>query len=239
MVLWRSSPWLGGTDGRSKESSLVESVRGLLHQLSDTLHQLLAWVESFAGTPHGIWALFLISFAESSFFPIPPDILLIALCIGDPSKAFLFAAVCSVASVLGGMAGYGIGYWGGRPLMQKFFDPDRVAAVESYYEKYNAWATGIAGLTPLPYKLFTISGGACAISFRIFVIASILSRSLRFFAVAGLIYFFGPTIRTFMHDYLNWITIAFVFLLILGFWFVKKRAGKAADQGTEHGAGGS
>ncbi len=209
----------------------MDAIKGWLHQLSDSLHQLLVWVEGLASTPHGVWALFLISFAESSFFPIPPDVLLIALCIGDPSKAFLFATVCSVASVLGGMAGYGIGFWGGRPLLKRFFDPERVAAVQRYYDKYNAWATGIAGLTPLPYKLFTISGGAFAINFRIFVLASILARSLRFFAVAGLIYLFGPSIRTFLHDYLNWLTIAFVVLLVLGFWLVKRGAQGAAETG--------
>ena len=121
---------------------------------------MFAWVESFAATPYGVWALFVISFAESSFFPIPPDVLLIALCLARPEQSLWFAFVCSVASVLGGMAGYGIGYYGGRPLVKRLFKPEKVRAVERLYERYNAWATGIAGLTPLPYKLFTISGGA-------------------------------------------------------------------------------
>jgi membrane protein YqaA with SNARE-associated domain len=213
----------------------MESIRALWHQLGDSLHHMLVWVESFASTPYGVWALFAISFAESSFFPIPPDVLLIALCIGDPSKAFLFAGVCSVASVLGGMAGYGIGFWGGRPILKRFFDGERIAAVERYYEKYNAWATGIAGLTPIPYKLFTISGGAFAINFKIFVLASIVARSLRFFAVAGLIYLFGPRISEFLHSYLNWITVIFVVLLLLGFWLVKRGAQGASrsEKGAE------
>src|SRR5690606_23173749 len=120
------------------------------------LHDLLAWVESFAATPHGVWALFLIAFAESSVFPVPPDVLLIALCLGAPEQSMWFALVCSIGSVAGGALGYGIGKWGGRPVLRRLFNEERVKAVEVYYDRYNAWATGIAGLTPIPYKIFTI-----------------------------------------------------------------------------------
>jgi membrane protein YqaA with SNARE-associated domain len=205
----------------------MDTITTLWHRLEETLRAMLHWVESFAGTPHGTWALFLLSFAESSFFPIPPDVLLIALCIGEPHKSLWFALVCTVASVLGGMVGYGIGFKGGRPLLKRFFNSERVAAVQRYYDRYNAWATGIAGLTPLPYKLFTISGGAFAINFKIFVLASVISRSLRFFGVATLIYFFGPSIKIFIEQYLNLLSIAFVILLVLGFWLVKRGAGRA------------
>ena len=115
------------------------------------------------------------------------------------------------------MAGYGIGRFGGRPLLLRLFKRERVAAVETYYDRYNAWATGIAGLTPIPYKLFTIAGGAFAINFRIFVLASAVGRSGRFFGVATLIFFFGAPIQTFLERYLDWLTIAFVVLLIGGF----------------------
>ena len=206
----------------------METLSRWWHGTEEWLRGLLHWVESFAGTPHGTWALFVLSFAESSFFPIPPDILLIALCVGDPDRALWFALVCSVASVLGGILGYGIGYWGGRPLLVRFFSAHRVAAVKRYYDRYDAWATGVAGLTPLPYKLFTISGGAFAIDFKVFVIASVASRSLRFFAVGLLIHFFGPAIQLFMNRYLNLLTIAFVILLVLGFWLVQRGAGKAS-----------
>ncbi len=131
-----------------------------------------------------------------------------------------FALLCSVGSVTGGILGYGIGYYGGRPVLKKFFKPQKIRAVESLYDRYNAWATGIAGLTPLPYKLFTVSGGAFAINFKIFVVASIIARSLRFFAVAGLIYFFGESIKAFIDRYLGVLSIAFVVLLILGYWLV-------------------
>lgn len=193
-------------------------------EIFDTLHdlltRLLTWVESFAASTYGGWALFAIAFAESSFFPIPPDVLLIALCIARPEHAFWFALICSVASVLGGMLGYLIGYYGGRPLLKRLFHPQKIRAVETLYDRFNAWATGIAGLTPLPYKIFTIAGGAFAINFKIFVVASVVSRSLRFFAVAWALYVFGAPIKAFIERYLNILSILFVVFLVLGYWLV-------------------
>jgi membrane protein YqaA with SNARE-associated domain len=215
----------------------MDTLRVLWHRISDWLHALLAWVEGFAATPYGGTALFVFAFAESSFFPIPPDVLLIPLCLGDPSKAFWFAFLCSAGSVLGGIAGYGIGYWGGRPLVYKLFPDERVRRVERLYERWNAWATGIAGLTPLPYKIFTLSGGACAIGFKVFVLASIVSRSLRFFAVATLLYFFGEPIRDFIEEYLNVLSILFVVFLVGGFWLIGRVGGRAAGDGDGEGGG--
>jgi membrane protein YqaA with SNARE-associated domain len=201
-----------------------------MDQLHALLRDILLWVESFADSPHGVWALAVLSFAESSFFPVPPDVLLIALCLGRPDLAFWFAAVCAAASVVGGVVGYGIGLYGGRPLLKRLFRADRVRAVESYYDRYNAWATGIAGLTPLPYKLFTLSGGAFSINFKVFVLASIVSRSLRFFAVAAIVYWLGDAAKRFIDDYLGWLTIAFVILLVFGFWIAGKGARHAAGE---------
>ncbi|MCP4654041.1 MAG: DedA family protein [bacterium] len=192
----------------------------IFDSLHDLLARLLAWVESFAATAYGGWALFALAFAESSFFPIPPDVLLIALCIARPELSFWFALVCSIASVLGGMLGYLIGYYGGRPLLKRLFKPQKIRAVESLYDRFNAWATGIAGLTPLPYKIFTIAGGAFAINFKIFVLASAVSRSLRFFAVAGALYLFGAPIKAFIERYLNILSVLFVVFLVLGYWLV-------------------
>lgn len=190
----------------------------MMDSLHDVLTQLLRWVESFAATPYGDWALFALAFAESSFFPVPPDVLLIALCLGRPSGSLYFALLCTAGSVLGGMAGYAIGYYGGRPLLKRLFRARKVQAVEALYDRYNAWATGIAGLTPLPYKIFTVSGGVFAIDFKVFVIASILARGLRFFVVAGLMYVYGEPVKAFIERYLNVLSIAFVAILILGYW---------------------
>ncbi len=197
------------------------------HRFETMLHDLLRWVESWAGSPHGSWALFALAFMESSFFPIAADVLLIALVLGDPTRWVWFAFICSLGSVLGGIAGYGIGIKGGRPILQKMFGgSDRIQKVEELYDRYNAWATGIAGLTPIPYKVFTIAGGVFAVNFRIFVIASILSRSARFFLVAGLIRLFGTPIQAFIENYLGVLTIAFVILLIGGFWLLGRGAGR-------------
>lgn len=202
----------------------MEFVSELWHSLHEWLTLLLRWVESFAQSPYGSYALFGLSFLESSVFPIPPDVLLIALCLGRPEHSFFFAAVCSIASVLGGMAGYALGYYGGRPLLKRLFDQRRISAVERLYDRFNAWATGIAGLTPLPYKLFTISGGAFAINFKIFLLASIVSRTLRFFAVSGVIFIYGEAAKGWIEEYLNILSIAFVILLILGFWIIGRGA---------------
>ncbi len=208
----------------------------LYHDFHQLMTDLLRWVEAFAATPYGGWALFVIAFAESSFFPIPPDVLLIALCLGDPSQSYWFAAICAVASVLGGMLGYGIGFFGGRPVLKRLFSRRKIEAVERLYDRYNAWATGIAGLTPLPYKLFTISGGAFAINFKIFVLASIVSRSLRFFVVAALIHVFGEAAKQLIDKHLGWLSIAFVILLIGGFYLVGRGFGRiepASDETPE------
>ena len=192
--------------------------------------RLYDWVMHWADTPYGTPALGILAFAESSFFPVPPDVLLIALCLGRPDLSFWFAAICAVGSVLGGIAGYALGYFGGRPLLLRMFDVGKVEAVQRYYDKYNAWATGIAGLTPLPYKLFTISGGAFAINFKVFLIASAISRTARFMMVAGLIYVLGDTAKIFIEKYLNVLTIAFVVLLVLGFWLIGRSAKKASNE---------
>jgi len=214
----------------------VSLLRDLWHDLHGMLSQILHWVEAFAATSYGGWALFGLAFLESSIFPVPPDVLLIALCLGRPDLSFWFAAICALGSVLGGIAGYALGYYGGRPLLLKMFDVEKVRAVERYYDKYNAWATGIAGLTPLPYKLFTISGGAFAINFKVFLVASAISRTARFMMVAGLIYVLGETAKTFIEKYLNVLTIGFVVLLVLGFWLIGRSATKAGNS-TESNAG--
>lgn len=179
------------------------------------------WVLGWAKRPGGAWALFILAFCESSFFPIPPDVLLIALAVGAPKKAWQFALICSLGSLLGGCLGYVIGWQFmevvGNGIIAFYGLADKADYIASLYRTWDAWAVGIAGFTPLPYKLFTISAGAFGVSFPVFFISSALSRSLRFFLVGGLIAFFGPGIQQFIERYFNLIATVFTILLVVGF----------------------
>ncbi len=186
------------------------------------LANLLQWTIHWAHTPYGVLALFVLAFAESSFFPIPPDVLLIALAVISPPLALAYAAVCTVGSVLGGMFGYVIGLKGGKPLLERLVSKEKIATVHAYYDHYNAWAVGIAGFTPIPYKVFTIAAGVFYINFRIFVLASCLGRGGRFFLVGGVILLFGPQIQSFLVKYYDWASLAFVVLLVGGFLVLRK-----------------
>lgn len=187
--------------------------------------RLYDWVLHWAETPYGTWALFALAFCESSFFPIPPDILLIALAVSIPKKSLRYALICSIGSVLGGCFGYLIGWQFmtgvGDKIISFYGLSQKVEYIRELYVAYDAWAIGIAGFTPIPYKVFTISAGAFNINFSIFVIASAVSRSARFFLVGGLIYFFGPGIQAFIDKYFNILATAFTVLLIAGFILIK------------------
>lgn len=194
-------------------------------QKRNIVRQLYDWVLHWAETPYGTLALILLAFSESSFFPVPPDILLIALAISIPRRAFFFATITMVASVIGGMLGYYIGtglmeavgwkiihFYHAEELFQQLFET---------FNKYNFWAVLTAAITPIPYKVFTISAGAAKADFTIFMIASIIGRSIRFFAVGTLIYFFGGKIKHIIEKYFNILSIVFVILLIGGFVLIK------------------
>jgi len=197
-----------------------------IHQVKDWLFGL---IDQFAASPHPGWWLFALAVAESSFFPIPPDVLLVTLGVARPEMAIWYAVITSVGSVLGGGLGYAIGLYGGRPLLYRFFNEAKINAVERLYDRFNAWATGIAGLTPIPYKVFTIAGGALKINFKIFMLASLASRSLRFMTEGVLLYFFGEPIKDFLYTQFNWLSIALVILLVGGFWLVQ-HLGKRHNQ---------
>jgi membrane protein YqaA with SNARE-associated domain len=191
------------------------------------IRRLYDWVLHWAQTPYGPAALFLLALAESSFFPIPPDPLLLALCLGAVARSFRFAAIATVASVLGGVIGYGIGA-GGWHLMQDWFfayvpgvDAEAFARVQGLYDRYDFWAVFLAGLTPIPYKVFTLSAGVFSVNFGVFVLASVLSRGLRFFLVAGLIYRFGRPIASFIDRYFDLLAVAFGVLLVAGFLVIE------------------
>lgn len=189
------------------------------------LRNLYDWVLHWAETPYGAWALFLLAFSESSFFPIPPDILLIALAIAIPQKSLKYALICSVGSILGGCFGYLIGWQFMSSIGEGIIDfyglTQKYDHIKNLYMNYDAWAIGIAGFTPIPYKVFTITAGAFNINFPVFVIASLVSRSARFFLVGWLIYTSGPRIQVFIDKYFNILTIAFAILFVAGFLIIK------------------
>jgi len=189
------------------------------------LRRMYDWVIRWAETPYGDWALFIIAFCESSFFPIPPDVLLIALGIAIPKKSLRYALLCSVGSVLGGCFGYLIGWQFmagfGEKIINLYGFGDKYSYIQDLFIKYDAWAISIAGFTPIPYKIFTIAAGAFKIDFTIFFIASAVSRSARFFVVGGLIYYFGPRIQGFINKYFDMLAVAFTILLVAGFVAVK------------------
>jgi membrane protein YqaA with SNARE-associated domain len=194
------------------------------------LHRrLYNWVIHFANTPHGERALFLLSFAESSFFPVPPDVLLAPLALGAPKKWFRFALMCSIASVIGGVLGYGIGLflwqeigpWVFAHLSGIGMTEANFQLFQQWYDKYDFWIVFTCGFTPLPYKVCTISAGIAKINFLGFMIASVLSRSARFFLVAGLFGWKGEKIRPFVEKYFNWLSLLFMILLIGGFMAIK------------------
>jgi membrane protein YqaA with SNARE-associated domain len=190
------------------------------------LRKLYEWVLHWAETPYGSWALFLLAFSESSFFPIPPDVLLIALAVAIPRKSLKFAFISSVGSVLGGCFGYLIGWQFMQGIGVKiiaFYNlTDKVDYIGTLYRTYDAWAIGIAGFTPIPYKVFTIAAGMFEINFMVFFLASLVSRSARFFLVGGLIYIFGSRIQSFIDKYFNFLAVAFTVLLIAGFIVLKR-----------------
>lgn len=182
---------------------------------------MLAWSDS----PYAPYALFIFAFAESSFFPIPPDVLLIAMAVALPTKAFRFALICSIASVLGGMFGYAIGVFFmdsvGKGIIEWYGVSGKYEQIEKLYQEYDAVAVFLAGFTPIPYKVFTIAAGAFNLNFPVFVLASLVSRSARFFILAYLINKYGVTIKIFIDKYFNIITIVFSCVLIGGFLLVK------------------
>ncbi len=189
------------------------------------IRKLYDWTMSLAGHRNASGALFGVSFVESSFFPVPPDIMLVPMVLAERLKAWWFATICTVGSVLGGIAGYAIGYFlfeaVGQPLFEFYGYAEKFQKFAAQYNDYGAWVVFIAGITPFPYKVITIASGATALNFAVFVIASIAARALRFFIVAGLLYWFGPPIRDFIEKRLGLVFTVFMVLLIGGFVAIK------------------
>ena len=172
---------------------------------------------------HALLMLGLIAFIESSVFPIPPDVLLIPMVLAARRRAWLLASVCTLASVAGGAAGYGIGYFlfdaAGRPLLEFYGYMDHFTDFQARFNEWGAWIVAGAGLTPFPYKVITIASGVTALDPVVFMIASLLSRGARFFLLAVLLWYFGAPIRAFIENHLGKLTVAFCALLLGGFLF--------------------
>ena len=185
------------------------------------LRRTYDWTMEQAGHRHALWVLAAVSFTESSFFPIPPDILMIPMILAAPHRAWLIAGVCTLASVAGGLAGYAIGALLfdtiGEPIIAFYGYLDRFAEFQQQYEEWGAWIVAGAGVTPFPYKVITIMSGVMNLDLVVFSVASVLSRGLRFFILAALLWKFGPPIRGFIERYLPWLATLFFVLLFAGF----------------------
>lgn len=181
-------------------------------------------IETASG-PNAIWALIAVAFAESSFFPLPPDIFLIPMMLARPRDAWRLAAICTIASVVGGMLGYAIGYWGfdliGRPILEFYHAMDKYDALKAGFDRWGVWIIIIKGMTPIPYKLVTIASGVAHFDLLAFIGASIISRSLRFFLLAALLWWFGPAVRDFIEKRLMLVTTAFAVCLVGGFLVIR------------------
>ena len=183
------------------------------------LRGLYNWTISLAQSPYALWALAIVAFVESSFFPIPPDVLMIPMIIARPSRAFVIAGVATVASVAGAMLGYYIGFAlmesVGRPILEIYGKADSFAEMSAVFNEYGAWAVVIAGVTFLPFKVITIASGVTGLPLPVFIVSSIFARALRFFLVAALLWKFGAPIRDFIERRLGLMFILFCLLLCI------------------------
>jgi membrane protein YqaA with SNARE-associated domain len=206
--------------------TLNESKQGVLHRYTfGLLRRLYDWVLSWTNKKHSSKALFGLAFAESSFFPIPPDVLQIALSVSKPKKSFIFALVSSVGSILGAILGYFIGFFLfdtiGSLIINTLGYETQFNAVGDLYKSYAFLAILTSAFTPIPFKVFTIAAGFWQVGLIPLIVASAVGRSARFFLVATLFYFFGPKIKEFIDKYFNLLTIVFIILLIGGFIVIK------------------
>ena len=189
------------------------------------IRRLYDWTMGLAGHRRATWALGGVSFAESSFFPIPPDVILIPMILANRKRAFFYATICTVTSVLGGIAGYLIGSFLfealGQPLLEIYGALEKFQDFSAQYNDQGAWIVFFFGVTPFPYKVITIASGATELSLGVFIAASVAARGLRFFIVASLLWWFGEPIRTFIEKYLGLLTVIFMVCLIGGFVAVR------------------
>ncbi|MCS7090170.1 MAG: YqaA family protein [Verrucomicrobiota bacterium] len=210
---------------RCLTSHMVDESARTVARSRGWLRRLYDWTVSWAERPGGAWALFGIAFLESSVFPVPPDVLLLALSVGAPRRALWFALVCSVGSVLGGIFGYALGYFAWEAVRGWFipyvFSQSAFDHVAGLYNRNAFVAILSAAFTPIPYKVFTVAAGVCGVNLWTLVVASILGRSGRFFLVGGAVYLFGPHVKTWIERYFDWVAWAVLILAIGGFLALK------------------
>jgi membrane protein YqaA with SNARE-associated domain len=189
------------------------------------LRPLYDWTMRLAAHRNATWALGSVSFAESSFFPIPPDALLIPMVLADRARAWAYATLCTVTSVLGGFAGYLIGFFLfeaiGQPLLEFYGYSGKFQDFAARYNEWGAWIVFIAGVTPFPYKVITIASGVTQLDLVVFMVASVVARGARFYAVAGLLYLYGPAVRSFIERRLGLVATVAVALLLGGFMLIR------------------
>ena len=196
----------------------MDGIQKLIHKTYDTMLSLSA-------KDHAMLFLFLVAFAESSFFPIPPDVMIIPMVLATPQKAWRIAGLATFASVIGGYFGYIIGSCFfdliAKPLLEMYDALDQFKEFENYYHLYGAWIVFGAGITPFPYKIITIASGVVHLDLFIFTIASILARGIRFFLVAWLLKKYGAPMKAFIEKNLGWLSVLFLILLIGSFALIK------------------
>ena len=189
------------------------------------MRRMYDWMMGMAGSPRAPWALAVVSFIESSFFPIPPDVMLIPMVLSNRQKAWWYATIATVASVLGGLLGYAIGYFFfeaiGKPILNFYGKEHALDSFIQFVHEYGVEAVIIKGMTPIPFKVVTIAAGVAKMDLLAFIGASIIARAMRFYLVAALLYFFGQPIREFIEHRLTLVTTVFVVVLVGGFVAVK------------------
>ncbi len=183
------------------------------------------WMLEMSTSPHAMWFLALVAFAESSFFPIPPDIMLIPMILALPNKAWSIAGVATISSVLGGCLGYAIGVFFfdviAKPILEFYGYLHQFDVFKEYYHQWGAWIVLGAGITPFPYKVITIASGVVRLDFITFTVASIVARGMRFYLVAWLLKKYGAPMKEFIEKHLGVLSILFLILLIGGFVIIK------------------
>ena len=189
------------------------------------IRKLYDWTLRIAAHRHARMGLFGLAFAESSVFPLPPDLVLIPMCIAERNRAFLYAAICTLGSVLGGIFAYFVGYFLYDTIGVRILDfygyQEQFHHFQSLYNKHGAWIVLAGGFTPIPYKLITIASGVTQMNLGAFILFSVIGRASRFFLIAALLWKFGAPIRDFIEKYMGWLTILFFILLIGGFSAIK------------------